>query len=196
MNEPQDNQQKEKELERDVLKSLYELSIETRNFEIGQLIHRNNFFMLFQGVLLASVLQAENSRPMVEFTICFAGLFVSFYQMQMASGAKFWQEWWESRVDHYEVLLEKNIKHDGDKFYKLFTTSMTDVVSTVSSRISGKRRFTNSLILSRYSVGRAPMKVSVVLVFTWMVLLSTTLNWSFLGTFQELIVGFSTHAIE
>ena len=38
------------------LKAVYKLAIETRNFEIQQLINRNNFFMLFQGVLLAAVL--------------------------------------------------------------------------------------------------------------------------------------------
>ncbi len=31
------------------LKAVYKLAIETRNFEIHQLINRNNFFMLFQG---------------------------------------------------------------------------------------------------------------------------------------------------
>ena len=34
------------------LKRIYEVAIETRNFEIAQLVHRNNFFMIFQGVLI------------------------------------------------------------------------------------------------------------------------------------------------
>ena len=37
------------------IKAVYEIAIQTRNFEIQQLINRNNFFMIFQGVLLAAV---------------------------------------------------------------------------------------------------------------------------------------------
>ena len=52
------------------LKAVYEISIKARHFEISHLIQRNNFFMLFQGVLLASVMQAQNSRPFVELVVC------------------------------------------------------------------------------------------------------------------------------
>ncbi|MCR9703054.1 hypothetical protein NB574_09660 [Vibrio vulnificus] len=97
------------------LKSLYGISVETRNFEINQLIQRNNFFMLFQGVLLAAVMQTEASKPYVEVIICFTGIMISFYQLQMASGAKYWQEWWESRVDHFENLLCENIKTSEER---------------------------------------------------------------------------------
>jgi hypothetical protein len=45
------------------LKAVYKLAIETRNFEIHQLINRNNFFMLFQGVLLAAVFNNQASKP-------------------------------------------------------------------------------------------------------------------------------------
>ncbi|XDU54621.1 hypothetical protein AB3540_13055 [Acinetobacter nosocomialis] len=59
------------------LKAVYKLAIDTRNFEIHQLINRNNFFMLFQGVLLAAVFSNQASKPFVEFVICFAGIFIS-----------------------------------------------------------------------------------------------------------------------
>src|SRR5690606_24614598 len=103
------------------LKAVYKLCIETRNFEIGQLIQRNNFFMLFQGVLLASTLQLDTGKPWVEVIICTAGVLVSAYQLQMACGAKFWQEWWENRVEHYETLLRNSFGKDH-LFYELFLT--------------------------------------------------------------------------
>lgn len=188
----------EKDERLESLKSLYEISISTRNFEIGQLIHRNNFFMLFQGVLLASVIQAENSRPFVEFVICLAGLCVSVYQMQMASGAKFWQEWWESRVEYFERLLCERLKATCDAdVHELFTVPLKDVTHDVAARISlSKQRVTNSLMLARYSVGRAPMKVSVALIFTWIALMASTLNWSVLDFVPDLIVGFPVKQIE
>jgi len=95
------------------IKAIYKIAIETRNFEINQLIQRNNFFMLFQGVLLAAALQDQTSKPFVELVISIAGLFVSIYQLQMASGAKFWQEWWEERVDHFEKLLCEKLKESS-----------------------------------------------------------------------------------
>ncbi|WP_278414020.1 hypothetical protein [Stutzerimonas kunmingensis] len=187
----------EKDERLESLKSLYEISISTRNFEIGQLIHRNNFFMLFQGVLLASVIQAENSRPFVEFVICVAGLCVSIYQMQMASGAKFWQEWWESRVEYFETLLCERLKASCDAdVHELFTVPLKDVTQDVAARISlSKQSVTNSLMLARYSVGRAPMKVSVALIFTWIALMASTLNLSVLEFIPDLIVGFPVKQI-
>ena len=75
------------------LKAVYKLAIETRNFEITQLINRNNFFMLFQGVLLAAVFSNQAPKPIVEFIICFSGIFISGHQMKVAAGAKYWQEY-------------------------------------------------------------------------------------------------------
>lgn len=99
------------------IKAVYEICIETRNFEINQLIQRNNFFMLFQGVLLAAALQNQASKPIVEVVICLAGVFVSMYQLQMACGAKFWQEWWESRVEHYEKKLRGLQEQNSGYFF-------------------------------------------------------------------------------
>lgn len=184
------------------IKSLYEISIEIRNFEINQLIQRNNFFMLFQGVLLASILlasilQAENSRPTIEFIICFSGIAISFYQMQMASGAKFWQEWWEERVVHFEELICKEIDENGtSNSIELFTIEATEVKKIVSSRLSKSRAgFTNFLILGEFSVGRAPIKVSIVLLCTWFTLLMSTFNWSGIDL-SNIVSGFPTYEIK
>ncbi|WP_180175016.1 hypothetical protein [Acinetobacter sp. YH01022] len=38
------------------LKAVYERSIATRDFEIQQLQNRNNYFIIFQGVMLSGVL--------------------------------------------------------------------------------------------------------------------------------------------
>lgn len=176
------------------LKSLYELCISTRNFEIGQLIQRNNFFMLFQGVLIASVMQAENSKPFVEFIICITGMLVSIYQMQMASGAKYWQEWWESRVEEFEKkLLEELKKENNQEAYELFTVSASSVREVVASRLSRNtnEKFTNFFMLQKYSVGRAPMKVSIVLIATWFVLTLATIQWSSFSWLPEILKGFT-----
>ena len=180
------------------LKAVYEVSIKARDFEISQLIQRNNFFMLFQGVLLASVMQAQNSRPFVELVVCITGVLVSIYQIQMASGAKFWQEWWESRVEHFEELLCEDLKTDSHEPHKLFSVGPGIAKATVAKKLSaGKAHFlTNPLILSSFSVGRAPIKVGIVLAFAWLVLLLATLNLTeILSWFPRVITGFHVVAI-
>jgi len=44
-----------------------------REFEITQLAQRNNFFMIFQGVMLAGVIQSSHAIPVVSFLVCVAG---------------------------------------------------------------------------------------------------------------------------
>lgn len=71
------------------LKHVYEIAIKTRDFEIQNLIHRNNFYMLFQGVLLASVFSSSANKPIVELIICCSGMIISWYQIKVSAGAKY-----------------------------------------------------------------------------------------------------------
>lgn len=191
-------EKKEERIEVRSLKSVYEISIAARDFEINQLIQRNNFFMLFQGVLLASIMQAENSRPFVELVICVTGFLVSIYQIQMAGGAKFWQEWWESRVENFENLLCEELRKDGADPHKLFSVPAAEVKNIVGGRLSsGTSKFlTNPLVLGHFSVGRAPIKVGVVLAVTWIVLLCATLDLSSLFSWiPKIVKGFEVVSI-
>lgn len=94
---------------------LYKQCIEIRNFEISNLVNRNNFFMVFQGVLIAGVLQATaaNLPKIVVLFACGFGLLISLLQTGMSSGAKFWQEVWEFHLEETEKKLGE-IVHDID----------------------------------------------------------------------------------
>ena len=92
------------------LKKLYYIAVKTRNFEITQLVQRNNFFMIFQGVLIACIIYSNNTVPFIHTAVCFVGIFISFFQMQIAAGAKFWQDYWESEVDLCEKILKISMK--------------------------------------------------------------------------------------
>lgn len=180
------------------LKAVYEVSIKARDFEISHLIQRNNFFMLFQGVLLASVMQAQNSRPFVELVVCITGFLVSIYQIQMASGAKFWQEWWESRVEHFELLLCEKLKTNTYEPHKLFSVSPGKAKETVTAKLSAEngKYITNHLILSSFSVGRAPIKVGIILAIAWLVLICATLNLTAIFSWlPNVVTGFHVIAI-
>src|SRR4051812_3139109 len=80
----------------------FDIAMRMRDFEIGQLTTRNNFFMIFQGVLFAGLVQSTHSKPIVSVLVCVVGLLVSVFQIGMASGAKFWQEYWEAMLTQYE----------------------------------------------------------------------------------------------
>ena len=97
-NSKMDNSNQSSENFEKEIKAIYKLSIETRNFEINNLIQRNNFYMLFQGVLLASVFSSQASKPNVESLICLSGVFISWFQIKSSAGAKYWQEYWELKT--------------------------------------------------------------------------------------------------
>lgn len=180
------------------LKSIYEIAIKTRNFEIQQLVQRNNFFMIFQGVLIACIIYSNNTVPFIHTAICFIGIFLSFFQMQIAAGAKFWQEYWESEVALAEKKLKdfyKNIKKT--EFHQLFNKDIDEVKHTIYSRYfkniptrlyikknydterflsKGKFRKYNPFtkvdnrILMKPSVSKIPIRTARLLLISWLFL--------------------------
>lgn len=128
------NQEEEKQKEQeDRLKKLYYIAVKTRNFEITQLVQRNNFFMIFQGVLIACIIYSNNTVPFIHTAVCFVGIFISFFQMQIAAGAKFWQEYWEIQVYEAEDRLKKfysEVKGIKD-FHTLFNQDIVKVKNSI-----------------------------------------------------------------
>lgn len=91
----------------------YELALKQRDFEISQLTNRNNFFMIFQGVLIAGLVQSGGKAlPSVNFALCLLGMVVSMYQTGMASGAKYWQIRWECAVKELEIRLLSTLQNE------------------------------------------------------------------------------------
>lgn len=194
------NSKKEKEISE--LKAVYKLAIETRNFEIQQLINRNNFFMLFQGVLLAALLSNQAPKPFVEFIVCAAGALVSWHQIKVAAGAKYWQEWWELRTSEIESdlkeLLTEEDKNNKD-FISLFDLKGEEKETQkkkVRDKLANKGGFLESLgnflILKKYSVSRVPIWTGLTLMCTWFLAFLSTIDFTnILTIFQgvEMIKG-------
>jgi hypothetical protein len=183
------------------LKAVYKLAVETRNFEISQLINRNNFFMLFQGVLLAAVFSNQAPKPIVEFIICFSGIIISGHQIKVAAGAKYWQEWWELKTSEIENKLKDAIGKDN--FIPLFSLSAeTDEEKVEMKKFKEKvikkinkpeSKFLeidyNKIITTKYSVSRVPIYTGLVLMLTWVALLFSTLGWFHSFDFTAFIHG-------
>lgn len=182
-------------------KGIYELCVELRNFEISQLVQRNNFFMIFQGVLLAGVCQSAGQIPIVSFMICFAGLIVSILQAGMAAGAKYWQVHWELNTQKSEQVMMK-VWTVHERLQKQIDDNDVEIDSHLYSQLESrkllihlfqedynregirssiqegrmKRRFVNWLIMRRFSASRIPIYAGLFLSFVWFILLICTVR--------------------
>lgn len=185
----------------EAIKRIFELTLEMRNFEITQLTHRNNFFMIFQGVLLAGVVQSTHMLPVVSFLVCMAGFSVSIYQVAMAGGAKFWQEYWEAALEKTEeLLIHRIIRRAPDTHisrrtvaYRLFHDDTTAYEKIVRERLNKHNAggTVSKIIMQRFSVSRIPIYVGVCLSLIWFLLVLCTMRgYAPLGI-PSFIVGFS-----
>ncbi|MEI6639732.1 MAG: hypothetical protein WCL46_08440 [Chlorobium sp.] len=144
----------------------FEIALRMRNFEIEQLTQRNSFLMVFQGVLFAGLLQSNQSKLFVNLMVCFTGCVVSWYQIKMASGAKFWQCYWEKTLGEYECETRMTDKpelfHKDDSLYE----------SKVETMMDDKKynRLTKWLVISRFSVSRIPIHVGIWFLVIWVIL--------------------------
>lgn len=153
---------------------LYELCLEIRNFEIQNLIARNNFFMVFQGVLIAGFIQGSgNAPPVAQLLGSGIGLLVSVFQFMTASGAKFWQESWETQLEVAERALGRLVKEEGRDFQKLF-----------SEKPKNRKRCCLSIV-RRFSVSKAPIYAAIVFCFFWLFMLICTFDFEWT---KELLV--------
>lgn len=93
------------------LTKAFEFAMHQREFEISQLTQRNNFFMIFQGVLIAGIIQSQGTAaPVITFMVCLIGFATSLLQIGMAAGSKFWQIRWERAAKTTEIWLLEELK--------------------------------------------------------------------------------------
>jgi hypothetical protein len=103
-----------------------ELDLHLREFEINQLTQRNNFFMIFQGVLIAGLVQSQGTAaPVITFAMSFLGTATSLLQMGMAGGAKYWQSRWESATRSSEVAILMELVRANQLGVQTFTLEQT-----------------------------------------------------------------------
>lgn len=185
----------------EALFKVYGIALRLRDYEIDRLTNRNNFFMVFQGVIIAGILQSDGTLPVVSFMVCLVGLFISIIQLGVAAGAKFWQVRWEAAVANIEKQMYKVIdlnKKDMERtvFYPLFSVRPNVdydkfIEGVVQDFLDEKRSyFTNLLIMKRFSVSRGPIYVGLFLVCFWLLLLVCTVNIGSCFCVPDFIVGF------
>ncbi|WP_442762430.1 RipA family octameric membrane protein [Malikia spinosa] len=172
---------------------LFGLTLELRNFEITQLVQRNNFFMIFQGVLLAGAIQSSHTKPAVSFLVCMAGLIVSLYQIRMAAGAKFWQDYWQEELIEIEKkLLDKIEAAGGREFtHSFFEKEDGKKSDMVKKQLGGGATLVGRMVLRKYSVSQTPIYVAIGLSVIWFLLVLCTMRGYPPFGLPSFIVGFT-----
>lgn len=103
-----------------------ELDLRLREFEINQLTQRNNFFMIFQGVLIAGLVQSQGTAaPLITFSMSLLGVATSVLQIGMAGGAKYWQSRWEASTRSSEIAIVLALLRQDKLAVQTFTHDST-----------------------------------------------------------------------
>jgi hypothetical protein len=117
--------------------------------------------------------------------VCMAGLSVALFQIGMASGAKFWQEYWEAMLSKYEASARSAQP-------ELFHDDACQYAKIVGARLHhrGLTGFTRKLVMQRFSVSRIPIYVGIALSIIWGVLVLSTLRGYPPLAVPAFVVGF------
>lgn len=100
--------------------------------------------MIFQGVLFACLIYSSNTVPYIHLILCSVGFYVAYSQTAVAAGAKYWQEFWEKKLETIERHLltfykkdEKNLAVDNNltEFYQLFSTEQSEINNDVIKQL-------------------------------------------------------------
>ncbi len=170
--------------------ALYKQCLDIRNFEISNLASRNNFFMIFQGVLIAGVLQSSGSAPpVVMFLATLCGFGISVCQTMTSSGAKFWQNHWERELTKTEKNYGAVIKEASPKkrFYHLFkerkSADSNQTGKAGNPTPSETRGVAERILIQRFSVSKSPVYAALIFSVFWLILLLCTLTYprAFIG---------------
>lgn len=99
-----------------------EVDLHLREFEINQLTQRNNFFMIFQGVMIAGLVQSQGTAaPLITFSMALLGVATSTLQIGMAGGAKYWQSRWEASTRSSEIAIVLELVRQNKLAVQTFT---------------------------------------------------------------------------
>lgn len=114
-----------------------ELDLRLRDFEINQLTQRNNFFMIFQGVIIAGLVQSQGTAaPIINFLVSLLGIGTSILQIGMAGGAKYWQSRWESATRSSEIAIVLELVKKKRLAVQTFTLDQSSLSQSEKDEVS------------------------------------------------------------
>lgn len=85
----------------------YQQALVHQQSMLDQLYSRNNFFMIFQGVVFAGFMQAGNDKACLMLIIALFCVLASYVQVRLAEGARYSYQWACYVVNYLERYLER-----------------------------------------------------------------------------------------
>lgn len=147
---------------------LYNVAIETRNFEIKLFWERCNYFLVLNSGLAFAYFGIKDQNYLLP--VALFGVVVCFFWLQVALGSKFWQSRWEQAI------------HDLEKQYfddqriavgvRLFSASPAEVKQTVETSFQywDHHWFASWIdrgVIKKPSVSLAMMKLILIFLAGW-----------------------------
>jgi hypothetical protein len=81
----------------------FEVALQTRQLEIGLFWQRSLFFWGFISVAFVALVGLKEEHPRLSLLVSGFGLVCSASWSLVNRGSKYWQEQWESKIEHEEV---------------------------------------------------------------------------------------------
>jgi hypothetical protein len=141
---------------------LYEVALQTRNFEISLYWQRSNYFLVLNTAVAVGYFTTTNKG--YGLVIALFGAFSSILWLRVCAGSKFWQSRWEQRLRSIEQLKYAN----ADLFNARWETILADVRDSLTFGEHGHlRRLFDQLVLAKPSVSFEMVKLACGFAVVW-----------------------------
>lgn len=150
---------------------VYQIAIDTRNFEIQLFWQRSNYFLVLNTAIAVGLFSVK--EPIYAVILGAFGVVTSFLWFRVNLGSKYWQSRWEHRAAEIEKQLGSSVE--------LFSASKPvldqDVrLSLLNHKESAQLSLYGYGVMSKPSVSKAMAMLSISFIGLWSVLLGLSLG--------------------
>jgi len=147
-------------------KELYQIALDTRNFEISLFWQRSNYFLALNTAIAVGFF--VKASAVYQFGLGFFGLLTSILWVAINCGSKFWQSRWETRLK----IAEDNLSKDINYFSTDWETLLADAQKSIDfSNHNFLRKYFDRFVLAKPSVSFVMTLLSVLFVLFWIILI-------------------------
>ena len=150
---------------------IYQIAIDTRNFEIQLFWQRSNYFLVLNTAIAVGLFSVK--EPVYAVILGAFGVVTSFLWFRVNLGSKYWQSRWEHRASTIEKQLGANVE--------LFSATKPvldqDVrLSLINNKESAQLSLYGYGVMSKPSVSKAMAMLSISFIGLWSCLLGLSLG--------------------
>ena len=150
---------------------IYQIAIDTRNFEIQLFWQRSNYFLVLNTAIAVGLFSVK--EPVYAVILGTFGVVTSFLWFRVNLGSKYWQSRWEHRASTVEKQLGTNV----DLFSAIKPVLDQDVrLSLLNNKDSDQLSLYDYGVMRKPSVSKAMAMLSISFIGLWSCLLGLSLG--------------------